>query len=518
MTFRELAAVATTLMSRSRFGTNDGITFNGNRNMYDALGYNRVITPQQYRSRYRRGGIAGRLVEVKPQDTWRGGFDLVEDPDVKKDTPFELAWEALNEKFKVTSVLQCTDILAGIGHYAVIMIGAPGLLQEPLDRMPPNDLKYLSTFAEDDATIAEFDIDTASPRFGLPLFYDVKRTTMTGRTAINSATVGKRVHWTRIIHVGDGLLDDKVYGTPRLERVWNLLDDLEKVTGGGAEAFWKRADMGRQFDIDPTMDLGEDEIAALDTQLEDYKHGLKKELRTRGMKITTLGSDVANFDPQSTAIIAQICASVGIPQRVLMGSEQAKLAAEQDSVKYYRSIEARRADFAGPQVVRQLIDRLITLGTLPAPKSYDVSWSQIKTMDDDEKVSLAKKMADVNSTQGETVITVAEIRENALGYDPIVPADQVKKDIPPAQAALERALASADVDAVEHLLTRALRDDRPNVVIEQPPAAAPAPATPQAPQAPQVINVHVESKRVAKRRIIRENGLITQIVEDESAT
>jgi hypothetical protein len=33
--------------------------------------------------------------------------------------------------------------------------------------------------------------------------------------------------------------------------------DLEKVVGGGAEAFWRRADRGMQLDLDPTIDVSE---------------------------------------------------------------------------------------------------------------------------------------------------------------------------------------------------------------------------------------------------------------------
>ena len=67
------------------------------------------------------------------------------------------------------------------------------------------------------------------------------------------STGEKKVHWSRIIHVTDGLLDDEFYGFPRLQRVWNKLDDLLKVVGGGSEAFWLLATPTRQYDIDPKV-------------------------------------------------------------------------------------------------------------------------------------------------------------------------------------------------------------------------------------------------------------------------
>ena len=46
------------------------------------------------------------------------------------------------------------------------------------------------------------------------------------------------VHASRVIHVAEDILDDEVYGIPRLEPLYNYLDDLLKVVGGSAEMFW----------------------------------------------------------------------------------------------------------------------------------------------------------------------------------------------------------------------------------------------------------------------------------------
>lgn len=422
MKFRTLGALATSLMNRSRFGLGGSITFGGKRDLFEALGYKRVLRIEDYWARYNRNGVAARIIEAKPQDTFRGGGDLIEDRDPQKITAFEQAWYDLDKRLRVWSVFQKADILAGIGQYGVIVFGAPGKLDTPLESCKPDDLKFLVAYAQDDAVVTEFDNNEFSARYGLPLYYTIKRTAITPLTGVTSNgagnnLIGQKVHFSRVLHVAE-ILDDRTYGTPRLQRVWNLLDDLEKVTGGGAEAFWKRADAGMQISLDPTMQLEPDELARMQEETDDYIHGLKRVVRTRGVEMKQLGSDVANLGPSAESIIAQLSASTGIPQRILMGSEQAKLAAIQDRSNWDERIEARRTEYAEPYIVRPFVNRMIELGVLPKPKEdWYIGWSQVRTMDDGEKADLGNRLADINQKTGTDVVEPNEIRE-ILGLAP----------------------------------------------------------------------------------------------------
>lgn len=413
MKFRTLGQLATSLMNRSRFGLGGGITFGGKRDLYEALGYQRFLTVNDYRARYARNGVAARIVEAKPQDTFRGGGDLIETQDVSVVTQFEDAWYDLDRRLRVWPTFQRADILSGLGQYAIILLGAPGKMDEPLEKCAPGDLKYIQVYAQDDAPVAEYDTNEYSERFGLPVYYTVNRTAskLFTQGTTSSTTLGKRVHFSRVIHVAE-TLEDRTFAPPRLERVWNLLDDLEKVTGGGAEAFWKRADAGMQISLDPTMDLEPEELTRMQQETDDYIHGLKRVVRTRGVDMKQLGSDVANIGPSAEAIIAQLSAATGIPQRILMGSEQAKLAAIQDRTNWDERIEARRAEYAEPFIVRPFIDRMIALGVMPEPKEkWTIGWSQVRTMDDGEKADLGNRLADINQKMGTDVIEPNEIRE-----------------------------------------------------------------------------------------------------------
>lgn len=423
--FRGLALFRAAAETLSQFGRSAiarmaGLTYGGDRDMYNALGYKRVLTPADFRARMRRNAVANRIVNSLPMATWRGGCEIIEDEDPETVTTFEQAVIDLDKRLKIWDKFLRADKLAGLGRYSVILIGAPGELNTPLVNVSgPDDIFYLQPYAEEDATVQKYVIDKQNPRFGLPDMYEVKRTSFSDVNAINRPIIGRVVHWSRIIHISDGLLDDNIFAPPRLECVWNLLDDLEKVTGSGAEAFWNRADGGTLFSIDPTLDVGNEEREAMRTQIDEYKHALRKVLTMRGVEAQRLGSDVADFKSAVEALMSLISAGTGIPQRVLMGSEQGKLAAKQDRANWDNRVTDRQNDLCGPMMVRPFFDRLIEIGALPEPEDYEVKFTSITTMDDEQRADMATKWAALNKTGAEPVVTTNEIRTQCLGLAPI---------------------------------------------------------------------------------------------------
>lgn len=439
-------AAASALLDRVRWARQAGIAFGGDRDYYAVLGYPRELTVQMFREEYLRGGIATRIVEAFPRATWRGGAEIFEDENPDVSTPFEQAWQALEQRLNVWAMLQRVDTLAGLSTFGVLLIGAPGDLDTELPKGTPESLLYLSPFiggggpsttrqsmtvaSEVDASVATFDTDPSSTRFGEPSTYTLRRTDFA------SPAFMRPVHWSRIIHVAEGCLDDNVFGKPVLENVWNLLMDLLKVTGGGAEAFWLRANAGLQFNIDKDMALAPtaDELTALREQAEDYKHQITRMLRTRGVEVNQLGSDVANFNAPAEAILTQIAGSKGIPMRILTGSERGELASTQDAANFEAQVQDRRTGYAGPMIVRRLVDRLIAYGYLPTPKQYEVGWPTVETMTEMEKAKGAHQWALTNQTQGAPVYTDAEIREHWHNLNPLTEAQIAEIDARKAAA------------------------------------------------------------------------------------
>ena len=415
-----LRALSSALVSRADFAKLAGYTFRGKRDLYDALGYQRLLKPIDYRERYARGGIAQRIVEAFPKSTWRGGIEVVEDEDPTIETEFEKAFTELNTRLNVWGMCEKVDILASLGRYAVLFLGAPGETSEPLERSSLDDLKYLAGFSERDITVEKLEPDIENERYALPTHYSLKR--VSAATTGNIAQNTLRVHYSRVIHVAEGILDDPLVGKPRLESVWNYLDDLEKVVGGGAEAFWKRSDQGLQVNISPDVSPTKEEKQALKEEIDDYIHLQKRVLTTRGVELNSLGSDVAQFHHNAGVILDLISSTTGIPKRILMGSERGELASTTDKSNYDDRVTDRRNEFAGPQIARPLVDRLIQIGVLPEAE-YEIRWPEIANVTDEQRMDMATKAALVNRTHGGTVITEEEIRDRILGYPPLEEVD-----------------------------------------------------------------------------------------------
>lgn len=412
----ELRAAASELLTRLQFAANAGLTtFGGLRDTYTTLGYEKKLEPKHYRARYERGGIAERIIEALPKATWRGGGQLIEDEDPDVLTPFEESWQDIVDRLYAWPTFLRADILAGLGRYSVVLIGAPGELSTelPKGQGKPDKLLYLQPYAEDCAAIDDGDRekDTASPRYGLPNLYKLK-------LAVVSGTRDTKVHWTRILHVVEGQLETELFGKPRLRAVWNYLDDLEKVHGAGAEAFWLRANPGLQLDLDPELQWDATAEADLEDEVEQYQHGIRRLIRTRGAKLNQLAMSVASIASNVDSLLMLISATTGIPHRILTGSERGELASSQDKNNWDQRVQDRRDSFAAPAVVRPLVDRLVDYNYLPKPTEYRVEWPQIDNLEDTERATIALHMADVNQKAGMTVYIEDEIR-SVTGHPPL---------------------------------------------------------------------------------------------------
>jgi hypothetical protein len=431
-------AMSSALLNRTELASAVGRSYNGLRDIYDTLGYARQITLQQMRERFERDDIASAIITRAPEATWRGGGDLIEDnkPDVTTD--FEQAWMTMEDRLHIWSIFTRTDILAGLGHYAVIFIGAPGNTETEIPQLKsPDDVWYLAPFAEENIEEPELINDPSNPRFGKPEFYRIKglsEVKSPPRKASNVGTAAKQVHWSRIIHIADSPLQNALFGQPRLYKVWNDLDNLDKVVGGGSEAFWIRAHQGMQVDIDKEIEMKEGEEQKLTEEIEEFQHQIRRAIRTRGTTVRMLGSDVANFDGPSIAILRLISSGSRIPLRILLGSERGELASTQDRDNWFDYISDRRKLYAGPLVVREFVDRLVKYGALPKPTKYDVRWSQIKSMDDTARADLGIKWSTVNRNMGDIVITPDEMRDRLLDWEPLDEAERAKFKKPTSSA------------------------------------------------------------------------------------
>jgi uncharacterized protein len=421
-----------------------GTSFAGARDYYDVLGYPKQLSIDAYWSKFERDPLGGRIVEFPPAETWRDTPTVKDgrDKDATDDTPFAKAWADFAELRRVYHYCKRVDTLCGIGRFGVLLIGLAGdsNLEMDVTRVVSLDqILYLRPYGEPSVEVAEFENDPANPRFGLPRIYNLAvgdpNTTISGGATLPSQTV--RVHASRVIHVAEGLLENEVYGMPRLQRVFNLLDDILKLVGGSAEASWLLMRKGFVLNIDPEAELTAEAKENIEQEFDEYEHGLRRFMKTRGVTVSDLGSEVVDPTGPFDVILSLISAATGIPQRILLGSERGELASSQDASNWAGHIASRQLNFAEPAILRPLIDRLVSWGALPKPtaKNYTVIWDPLFELNEQERAQIGATWADaiqkLVGVYGTPPVTVEEWRGDFTPFAEELPVSAVEPAPPP---------------------------------------------------------------------------------------
>lgn len=412
------------LLSRSALASALGQTFGGKRDMYETLGYKKSLTTEDFWAMYQRGGIAKRIVNAYPQATWKDEPTVREDDDnAERNTQFEQAWDGLVERLNVYRYLERADTLCQLGQYSILILGVKGNanLESPAPaQQGPDGLLYLTPISQQRASVHRFVENTTDPRYGLPELYKVEFTHGTGKS---TTTRTKLVHWTRVLHIAEGTLENDVLGTPRLEAVFNNLEDLLKVSGGSAEMFWLNAAQRLVANVDPNAQMTDEDKEALNEELEEYMHQLRRFIRTQGVDIQTLNGQV--FDPGNhvDVLLDLISGTEGIPKRILTGSERGELASSSDDSNWSNRVGERRINHVTPNIIKPFVRRLLDLRILPAPNTdnFIVDWPQADALGDKDRAEVANKVSGALSqymqSGGELIVPRTEFRETYLGLE-----------------------------------------------------------------------------------------------------
>lgn len=383
------------------------------RRNYDAeCGYPTIIDPMSYRNVYDRQGLGTRVVAAYPEESWALDPEVYEDDDPATKTEFEGVLGKLITKRNLWHHLHRADELSGIGHFGVMLLGFDdgGELNTPVrdgvgdldyDQPPATELRlnYIRHFDHSLARITQLETDKKNPRYGQPVMYELTFADVRNGE-IQSGSVAETVnstsvHWSRVVHLADNRKSSETFGMPRMQCVFNQLLDVKKMLGGSAEMFWKGGFPGFAFESTPNLnDLGADvtlNAADLRQQMDAYQNGLQRYFALLGVQVKSLAPQTVpptgHLDEQYKAIAI----AIGMPMRILMGSEQAQLASGQDSMAWNRRLGRRRDKYIGPLVIRPFIDRLIWAGVLPPPADmeYKIDWPDLSSPTDTDKAQIA---------------------------------------------------------------------------------------------------------------------------------
>jgi uncharacterized protein len=407
------------ILSRAMMASRLGQQFGGDRNLYESFGY--PINPQygDYRALYDRMGIATRLVEILPNDTWRKPAVII-DGSERSDgnnitSEFLKEWNALADRLKVWSLLCEADILCGIGRFSILFMGAPGKYDKPAGN---GGVAFLSALDESMSTIQEWNSDPLKPDYGMPKTYTL--TFNMYNEGMPGPESSQLVHYTRVLHISQDRRGSRVYGRPTLQTLINWLMDIEKVTGGAAEATWLTVFKGYALESKEGANMpdpGSDEMIALQQQIADLTHHIQRWGVFDNATLKDLGTDTITVRDTFDVLVDCILGAKGIPKRIFFGSEAGQLASTQDLQAYMGTVTSRQTKFAEPEILRPFINWCIIHKVLPAPTDngkFKVWWPELYELTKTEKATLAKDVGDgaFRATNGtpENAITTDEWR------------------------------------------------------------------------------------------------------------
>jgi len=386
---KEKIQTLSAVVARTNLANALGQRYDGDRDLYEALGYKTTLIYDDYISQYSRHDMTKAVIDRPVKVTWSGDIKIVESK-IEGETNLEKEWIALQEKLKLKTKFVRLDKLTGLGGFGVMLLGFDDVrntngYSHPVKK-GGRKLLYVRPLGASSAKISGWEKNVANERYGLPLFYDIILLNPDG-----GESVSLKVHYTRVLHVVEDTLESETEGTPRLKCVFNRLMDLEKLVGGSAEMFWRGARPGYSGEINPEYSLGSTEEDALMDQIDEYEHNLRRIFINEGISLKALEIQISDPGNHVDVQIQMLSAASGIPKRILTGSERGELASSQDATEWISFVQGRREDFAEPNIIRPFVDRMIEMGVFSTPKDgYTMEWADLFAISEKDKANIGR--------------------------------------------------------------------------------------------------------------------------------
>lgn len=388
---KQLQLLSSIIRERSAVAAKLGKSFSNKRDLYETLGYVGYdgLTHDNCLAKFKRQDIAKRVVRAYPEEAWEKAPIVTDESD--GESSFETEYAEFAETLNIYNFCKRIDVLAGIGEYAVLMIGFNDNRDMKEEVTSASEILYLQPYGQWSARIHSLDDDPKSPRYGKPLAYSIS---FSEPSSIGESTKLREfeVHHSRVIHVSKNLLESDVFGTMELECVYNRLDNIELLSGGSAEMYWQGAMRGLAFLAREGYDMAQT-ASSLSDEIDNYVHGLQRYMKLEGLDVQSLSPNITSPKEHFEVQIDLISAATGIPKRILLGSERGELASTQDDEAWTSRVESYRVETSEKRILRPFINRLIEVGILPTPTGdkYNVEWPELTA-------PTAKDNADVGKT------------------------------------------------------------------------------------------------------------------------
>lgn len=349
--------------------------YDGKVDIFGQFGYKETITLSDYDFKYKRNPYAQPVVEFYAKMCWRT-HPFILDGDISDITKFQQDIKDLNVAVGLWDAFRDADILSGIGRYSVMVIGYNDIKdindwKKPVTQNSSLKIIWLQSHQESRVRIVKYESDFASPRYGMPVEYSVALTTANGDQVVS-------IHYTRCVHICTEGIGNKIFGDPRMESVYNNLDNTERIHGASGEGYRRAAHPGIAGDVSDKIDTKGFDADQVKEQMNNYVNKYSRFLLVDGVSFKTLAPNVRQPVDFLKAEYTAISVAKRIPQRALLGTEEGRLAGDQDG-SMVTDVATERRDNTLTPIVRTFIQNLIDIKIISKPESggFQVDWQAL---------------------------------------------------------------------------------------------------------------------------------------------
>lgn len=356
------------------------------RDLWSAFGWPLELNRKTLNNVYRRD-LGGSIVDILANQTWAKPPRISDDG--RDDTPFMNEWNQLVETHEIWGVLCDLDLETQKGQFAILYFNWKKTLDERASSaiggsLKLDDLVELVVYPENDGSvrhgvsIAEWDTNELSERYAKPLRYRAVLSdgeVRGGHAAFQPGAL--TIHADRTLHVAQNATSGSCFGFSSLERPFNTLLDIEKLSAVN-ELAWMLAQLFIKIDEKMKAPSGiskEQFMQYVSDQFEELSKGFRKNLVGKGYSVEALSRDLP--DPKGAWDMnkSKLSAASQIPPQFIFGTEsnQPMGAAQQ---AFSMRIARRQKRFAESKILRPLINYFIRVGVLPPPKKLMIGEGQ----------------------------------------------------------------------------------------------------------------------------------------------
>jgi hypothetical protein len=398
---------------------------------WEDYGYKTELEFEDHYQMYRRFGIAKAGIKMPVNMCWKTFPTIMEgqegDADARNEpTPWESTIKSIFKSLKLMRKLKRVDEFQRVGHYGAFVVQVRGTGDQPdwgkpLDKIRADQVVKFIPLYEVQLEPTEWDSNKKSERYGEPVMYQFQESKLNDSTVQDNRLRVVTVHHSRVIIFAEGADDESIYGVPANEAGFNDLITMEKIIGAGGEGFWKSAKMPTVYtntNKDAPAPLPA-EIDEMDAAIKDFAEGVDKYLMTGGLDPKVLSSVMSDPKEPFSIALQSYSASIEVAGKLLVGSQEGKLASEEDARFTMSAMQSRREDF-GTIMVQSCVDWMFVHGIINKSEYY-VEWDDLLAPSDKDKfelgTQLSKIIVEMTAKLGESPIDPDEVAK-VMGYKP----------------------------------------------------------------------------------------------------